>query len=210
MRWTHHAAIALIALSFFASVVLYERLPDPMASHWGPSGEADDAMPRWAGAFVMPAVAAVMFLLLLVLPRIDPLRRNVDRFRAWYDHFILAFIAFMLYMHSLVLAWNLGASFDMNRMVAPAMGTLFILIGLLVRHAKRNWFIGIRTPWTLSSPRIWNETHRACGKLFVWAGVIALFGTVFPRYALWLVLVPVLAAASYSVWYSWWVYHLKK
>jgi hypothetical protein len=72
----------------------------------------------------------------------------------------------------------------------------------MVENAKRNWFIGIRTPWTLSSDSVWDKTHKLGGKLFKVSGIIALFGVIFPLFAFYLVIVPVISVAFYTMLFS--------
>ena len=86
--------------------------------------------------------------------------------------------------------------------MVPALAALFYYSGVLIQNARRNWFVGIRTPWTLSSERVWNSTHRIGGKLFKAAGLIALLGLAFPDYAIHLIIGPVLLFTAYLVVYS--------
>lgn len=90
----------------------------------------------------------------------------------------------------------------MIQFLAPAFGMLFYCCGILTENAKRNWFIGIRTPWTLSNEKVWEKTHKIGGKLFKIAGVIALLGIAFQSYALFFILVPVILVATYTTVYS--------
>lgn len=205
-RTTIILASLLIALSVLAGLFLYPRLPDPVASHWNARGQVDGYMPRFWGAFLMPIVSAGMLLLFLLIPLIDPLRANIAKFRTTFNTFIVLMIVFLLYIHGLSLAWNLGYRFDMGTVLMPAMGLLFFYMGVLMQRAKRNWFIGIRTPWTLSSDRVWDETHRLGAILFKIAGVLALAGVFFGQYAIWLVLIPVLAVAIFLLVYSYVLY----
>ena len=85
-------------------------------------------------------------------------------------------------------------------------GILFTYIGFLLENAKRNWFVGIRTPWTLSSERVWEKTHKIGGKLFKLAGIASFAGFFFQDYALYFILIPVFAVAIYSFVYSYFEY----
>lgn len=108
----------------------------------------------------------------------------------------------MLSIHFQVILWNLGIKISPNVIVPIGIGILFFYIGILCENAKRNWFIGIRTPWTLSSERVWERTHKIGGKLFKIAGVIAFVGVFFQSYALFFILVPVISVAAYTIIYS--------
>jgi len=100
----------------------------------------------------------------------------------------------------------MGVRFNVIQLLAPAFGVLFYYCGILTENAKRNWFIGIRTPWTLSNEKVWDKTHKIGGKLFKIAGAIALSGIFFRTYTLFFVLVPALLAATYTVIYSYFEY----
>ncbi len=99
---------------------------------------------------------------MLAVPKIDPLKSNIAKFRGYYDDFILFIAAFLLYIHGLTIAWNLGFEFDMAKMIIPAMAAVFWFAGALMKNSKRNWFIGVRTPWTISlvaySYLLWRKT----------------------------------------------------
>ena len=97
----------------------------------------------------------------------------------------------------------------MNRFILPGLGVIFIYAGILLRHAKRNWFIGIRTPWTLSSEYSWNRTHALGSKLFIAAGILAFAGILFPQYAFWFLIGPVIAFAVFLIVYSYFMYKKK-
>jgi uncharacterized membrane protein len=193
----------IIALATLTSLLLWNQLPDPMASHWGVDDQVNGYISKFWGAFIMPVMSIGMFLLFLVLPSIDPLKANVAKFRGIFNTFIVLMMVFMTYMHGLTLAWNLGyTGFRMSVAMLPGIGLLFIFIGFLIEKSKRNFFIGIRTPWTLSSDTVWDETHRVGGLLFKISGVLALIGAFFPDYAFWFLFLPMIGASLFSIIYS--------
>jgi uncharacterized membrane protein len=144
-----------------------------------------------------------MFLLFLVIPSIDPLKANILQFRETFNAFVVVVTGFMVYIYGLTLAQNLGyTSFRMSAAMLPALGLLFIFVGFLIERTKRNFFIGIRTPWTLSSDSVWQETHRVGGQLFKASGILALAGVFFPAYSFWFLLVPLICSSLFAVAYS--------
>jgi uncharacterized membrane protein len=198
--------VILILIGVIAGALLYNRLPDPVASHWNERGVVDGYMARFWGVWMMPLVATGMFLLFLLIPLIDPLKANIAAFREYFNTFIVLFVAFLLYIHGLTLAWNLGYRFDMGGAMLPALGLFFIYAGVLIGKAKRNWFIGIRTPWTLSSNTVWAETHRIGAKLFMASGILALIGAFFGPYAVWFIMVPLIGSSLFLLVYSYVLY----
>lgn len=197
----------LIIVITLAGLLLWNSFPDQMASHWNEQDQVDGYMSKFWGVFMVPLLMAGLTLLFLAIPHIDPLKKNIADFRGVFNIFIVLFNVFMAFIHALTLAWNLGhTGFRMSIVMLPAMGLLFIFIGILIRKAKRNFFIGIRTPWTLSSDRVWDETHRLGSKLFIAAGVVTFIGILFPDQAFILLMVSVIAASLISVLYSYLVW----
>jgi len=207
-KTTSIIALVMISLALVAGAVLWDQLPDQMASHWNVNDQADGYMSKNWGVFLMPLVTTGIFLLFLLIPNIDPLKANIAKFRPTFNLFITLIIAFMLYLYGLTLAWNLGyQNFKMSAAMLPFLGILFIFVGYMLRQAKRNWFIGIRTPWTLSSDSVWDKTHQLGSVLFIASGVLAFAGSFFggPT-AAWLILVPVMGSALFLVIYSFVLY----
>ena len=192
----------LILASFVLGAYLYPIMPERMASHWDASGSVNGYMPKLSGLFLMPIISTVLFLAFLVIPRIDPLKENIAKFRAYFDLFILLLFGFLFYLYLLTILWDLGYRFNIIQLMAPAIGLLIFYAGVLTENAKQNWFIGVRTPWTLSSVRVWNKTNRLAGKLFKAAGILAVLGAGLPQYAIFFILVPVILAGVYPIIYS--------
>lgn len=206
-RNTIFITIFLIVFAVTFSLSVYGRLPEQMASHWNTTNQVDGYISRFWGAFLMPVISVGMLLLFLVIPQIDPLKANIAKFREYFNAFIVLIIGFMVYMHILTMLWNLGYDrFNMGAAMLPAMGLIFIFAGIMMRQAKRNFFIGIRTPWTLSSDHVWDETHRLGSILFIASGILALFGAFFPDYAIWFIMVPVLGSTLFLLVYSYILY----
>src|SRR5678815_4762195 len=194
-RTTTIIVLIMIAAATVAGLLLWNRLPDLMASHWGPDDQVDGYMSKFWGVFMMPLITLGMIGLFLIIPSIDPLKANIAQFRDVFNLFITLIVVFMLYIYTLSLRWNLGyTNFGMSKAMLPAMGILFFFIGYMLRKAKRNFFIGIRTPWTLSSDYVWDETHRLGSVLFMVSGVLAFIGSLFGgMLAFWFLFVPVLS-----------------
>jgi len=206
-RTTIFITLFLIAFALVFSISVYNRLPEQMASHWNENSQVDGYMSRFWGAFMMPLVVLGMLAVFLVIPNIDPLKANIAKFRGQFNTFITLIVAFMTYVHILTMLWNLGYDqFNMGSAMLPALGLVFIFAGIMMRKAKRNFFIGIRTPWTLSSDTVWDEIHRIGSILFIASGIIAMLGVFFEKIAIWLVLVPVLGSTIFLLVYSYVLY----
>jgi len=206
MRKSEIIILGIILFSFAMGLYFYPQMPERVASHWNAQGQVDGYMSKFWGLFLIPFISVGILLFFILIPKIDPLKKNIEKFRKYFDGFIVLIIVFLFYIYLLTILWNIGIRFDMGQFLVPALGILFYYAGILVENAKRNWFIGIRTPWTLSSDRVWQKTHQLGGKLFKIAGIIALTGLFFPGYALYLVLIPVLSVAVYTIVYSYFEY----
>ena len=207
-KTTSMIVLTLIAIAVITGLLLWNQLPEQMASHWNINDEADGFTSKFWGVFLMPLVTLGMFGLFTVLPNIDPLKANIEQFRGSFNLFIVLIIAFTLYVHTLTLIWNLGyQNFRFSQALLPSFGVLFIFIGYMLRQAKRNFFIGIRTPWTLSSDTVWDKTHRLGASLFMLAGAFAFVGSFFGgMIAFWLLFVPLISSVLFLVIYSYFLY----
>ena len=206
MRKSGIIVLGVILLSFIIGIYFYPQMPEKIASHWNAHGQVDGYMSKFWGLFLMPLLSMMLFLLFIAIPKIDPLKHNIEKFREYYDGFVVLIIVYLFYVYLLTIFWNIGIRFSMVQPLAPAMGILFYYIGILIENAKRNWFIGIRTPWTLSSEKVWEKTHKIGGKLFKIAGAFAFIGAFFQRYALFFILVPIILVAAYTIIYSYFEY----
>jgi uncharacterized membrane protein len=196
----------IVTLLAVVSVAAIPELPAEMAIHFDAAGEPDNYVGRTlalAGGVALTAGVAVLFT---ILPRIDPLGENFEAFQTVYDLAAVGVVAFTAYINGLVLAYNLGVEFGMLQATAPAVAGLYLLIAVVIRHAEQNWFVGIRTPWTLSDERVWDRTHERTAPLFVVAAVFALAAAAVPEYFTLLIAAPAMAIALGSTVYSYVVY----
>lgn len=203
-RWL---APTLVVAAWVFSLAVYARLPEQVPTHWGLDGEVDGWSPRLPGAFLLPAIGALTVLVLRAVPRIDPRGENVARFRDEFHLVVNMVAAFLLLIHLASLGVALGWPVDHTRVVAVGLGLLLVGIGNYLPRVRANWFIGIRTPWTLSSDAVWRATHRLGGWLFVAAGLVIAASALLPpssrgRVIMGSVLVAALipVAYSYAAW----------
>ncbi|MDD5568890.1 MAG: SdpI family protein [Candidatus Pacebacteria bacterium] len=180
LKSVHYIIMFTIAASFFVAVFFYPLLPDKIASHWGVYGQADGYASKALGLFFPPILLIILDAFFFLIPNIDPLKKNIQSFREYFDHFILLMNFFLFYLYSLTIFWNLGARFNMLMFLMPAFAILFYYIGVMVGKAKRNYFIGIRTPWTLANDKVWEKTHKLGSVLFKLGALIFLVSVFFP------------------------------
>lgn len=195
-------AAAIVLLSFITAVYFQPMLPERVATHWNFEGKADGFSDSASGAYFVPILMLGMLVLFIALPSLDPMKKNYAAFRKEYDGMIAMLIGFMYYVYALTIAINLGWQLSIAQWLAPAFACLFYYMGVLLGKAKQNWFVGIKTPWTLSSKAVWDKTHALGSKLFKAAGAVALVGIVFPEWGLMACVAVALATAVITIVYS--------
>lgn len=166
-------SIPMFVLTLAATLLVYRNLPETVPMHWNALGEIDRYGPR-AWVFTQPLVLAVVTLVWTVLPGVSPDRFRVGSFSAtwWYCGIVVA--ALLAYIQ-MVLLWGVSTgTMPMARALLGGIGAGIVLLGNVIGKVKRNFWLGVRTPWTLASDRVWYATHRLAGKTMVAGGLVAL------------------------------------
>jgi uncharacterized membrane protein len=207
-RWLYVSiALTLVALAgslgvyFFA----YDQLPDQVPTHWNIHGEPDAWTPK-ADVFwtflLLPLVMAGMVLLTVLLPWLSPKQFEVDRFRDVYGYIMMLIVALFGYLHLVTLLASMQERIDLNRLLVGGILLFVALLGNVLGRVQRNFWIGVRTPWTLASERVWIDTHRLAAWLFVAAGLLGFVAVLLGAPLLWCFVGVILAAlvpAIYSL-----------
>jgi len=162
--------------SLAVSLWAWGQIPDgaQIPIHWGVNGEANGYAPKAVGLLLMPAIIAVLGIVFGAIPYLDPRRDHQERSTTSRLWIMGAAIVVMGAVHVAATLTVVGAPIEIGRVVVIAVGGMFIVIGNYLGKVRSNWFVGIRTPWTLSSERSWSQTHRLGGYLFVAAGVVSI------------------------------------
>lgn len=160
----------LVSLGYSAFVA--GRLPERVPTHWNIHGQVDGWGSKWMNLAMMPGMLAFILIITLELPSISPKGYEVSRSGATYGYVMALVSGMMLALHITILQATLGSSFDMGRVITGVIFVFFALMGNVMGRVKRNYWMGIRTPWTLSDDRVWTATHRAAGKLWFIGGIL--------------------------------------
>ena len=171
--------LLIIAAAFIASAIAYPRLPETIPTHWNMDGQPDGWSSRAFGALITPVILLFVWGFVRVLPAIDPRGANYAKFGGAFEAIFDSLMLFLLGMHIVLLRAGLGYPVQIQRIAPFGIGVLLIVIGNLLPRCRPNWFVGIRTPWTLSSDRVWEKTHRFGGRLFVAAGFLIAVAALF-------------------------------
>lgn len=194
---------ALTAAMWAFTLVVFRDLPEQVPTHWGLDGEVDRWSDRSLLAFLLPIVATLTMLLPRMSPKIDPRGASVGRNRDELQLIINLLAAFLLLVHVATLGVALEWLADPTGVIAVGLGFLLIGVGNYLPRLRANWFVGIRTPWTLSSDAVWRVTHRLGGWVFVLAGLIVAATALLPKSSrAWVIVATVVVAAVVPVAYS--------
>jgi uncharacterized membrane protein len=194
--------LLIIAAAVVASAAAYPRLPETIPTHWNMDGQPDGWSSRAFGALITPVILLFVWGFARVMPAIDPRGANYAKFGGAFEAIFDSLMLFLLGMHIVLLRAGLGYPVQIQRIAPFGIGVLLIVIGNLLPRCRPNWFVGIRTPWTLSSDRVWEKTHRIGGRLFVAAGFLIAVAALFWPQRVHVVLITsiILAAAAVLIY----------
>jgi uncharacterized membrane protein len=199
--------ILIIVAAIIAGLVAYPSLPAQVASHWNFQGSVDGWNSKNFSVFFLPILLVIMYALFLFLPLIDPKKQNYGKFSDTYNWFKILIIFALFVIYAATIAFNLGFPIDVSLVVSAVIGFMIMIIGFALPRIKENWFIGIRTPWTLSSPTVWEKTHKVGGKLFIIFGLtIVLAPYIAWPYGVILFMAGALVAVLGTIIYSYVAY----
>jgi uncharacterized membrane protein len=197
-------AIAVICL--LSGIFLYPYLPQKIPTHWNIHDEIDGWSSKAFGIILFPGFMLIMIFLFWYLPKIDPMKKNIQKFQKYYDWFCLAIILFFAYLFILTMFASFGTQIKMSAMMVPALAVIFLLSAVLMRHSKRNWFIGIRTPWTMSDDRVWEKTNKMGSWLFAVLGILFLIAVLLPVLIMLFIIGLAILFVIFLFFYSYWIF----
>lgn len=170
----------LSLVNLVAGFLAYPHLPDKVPTHWNAAGEVDGWGSAFQGAFMLPLMMLGIFILLIVLPKIDPKRKSYALMGRAYSIIVLVIMVFLTVVYFGTLGNALGYFKGFPSVIQVGVGALFIILGNYMGKIKHNYFLGIRTPWTLASEEVWYRTHRMAGPFWVVAGLLLMFTSFLP------------------------------
>ena len=197
------AFVPIIIVLYF-----YKSLPEQIPVHWDLDGTVryGSRMNLWINA----SMGVVFALLFPVLRKIDPRRKNYDKFGKYYDEFQIFMMLFFIAITSVIVSESMNPGrLNVEMVIVLMVGMLFTVLGNMMPKFKNNFFVGIKTPWTLSSDEVWGKTHRLGGILWFFGGLsiiasaLLLKGTgLFVAISVIVAVIAIIPVAMSYVWYK--------
>jgi uncharacterized membrane protein len=172
------ASAALVLLAALATLLLEPNLPARVPVHWNAAGVVDGYGPRWILWLVGPGLMLSLLALFAALPSLSPRRFQMGAFLPTYRYFMLVTVTFMGYAYAVMLGATLSGAVRVERALPAGICVLTILLGNPMGKVTPNFFVGIRTPWTLASSKVWYATHRLSARLMVASGLLGLLAVL--------------------------------
>ena len=198
-------SLALIAGSFLFSAAVYLWLPDQIPSHWNLAGEVASTMSKTWGAFMMPLIMLGLYGVFRVIPALSPKGYGIDAANSGFVGIRVAVFALFALLNLLILFAALGVPIAMGSAVSMAVGGLLAVLGWFLDRLPRNFYVGIRTPWTIVDEDNWTRTHRLGKWLFMAAGLVMVVGGIMGANA-FVIVAAALAAGLVPMVYSYLIY----
>jgi uncharacterized membrane protein len=204
-KWISISIGLIIAMTVLASYS-YITLPDTIAVHWNAEGIADGFAPKNPFTiFFVPFIGVGLLGLFLLIVRIEVLKEKWE-FHGAYLQFMTVMIGFMFYIQFIAHLWNSGFTLTFNYLIVPGFSGLFLYISDFLGKVKRNFFAGIRTPWTLANDTVWKKTHEQAVWVFRIYAIVMLFVLIIPSQTFIIFIALLLLGIAYLVFYSYWEY----
>ncbi|MEW4272062.1 SdpI family protein [Priestia megaterium] len=176
----HVFPLSITLLTLVAWIIALPHLPATMPIHWGANGEADGFATKINAMILTVGIMVLIYFVIAFVPRIDPRKENYKYFSKTYNILLNAVLLLFFFVNMSTILQGLGYNVPMSY-IAPIMaGLVFIIIGNYLQRVRSNYFMGIRTPWTLSNENVWKKTHRLSGKLFFIGGLLILISAFLP------------------------------
>ncbi len=175
-----YISIIILVILLILAISIYPRMPEKMPVHWNAKGQIDSYGNRFIGVFLLPLIIVALYLLLLYIPKIEVYKDNLKSFMNYFNWMKVFLVSFFAVFYFVTLLPNFGITFNILYAIIPIFTILFFYIGYIMQFVKRNYFIGIRTPWTLADEDVWEKTHRIGSKTFMINAVIILAALIWP------------------------------
>jgi uncharacterized membrane protein len=160
-----------VAVSIY-SALIFPKMPNPTPSHWDINGNVNGYSSPGLVAFLMPAMMLVFLGLLISLPKMSPKNFKIDSWEHVYYLIMLLVIGLLGSLHLVILSSTKSEMMVTPQLFVGLIFLFFAFLGNVIGKVRRNFWVGVRTPWTLANETVWNVVHRRAGQLWVATGIV--------------------------------------
>ncbi len=196
--------IAIVIAMFIAGAALYQYLPDPMPTHWNFAGEPDSWGAKYWAAWLIPGLALLLTGLFPLISKIDPRHKNYKNFAKAWNGIQTTIIAFFAYLYGVMLYITVAQADGelMGRLMLAGIGLMFVILGNYMGKVRWNYFVGLKTPWALDDPEVWQKSQRFAGWFFVFGGLVFMFEAWWYQWLGWVFGITIAAIVLVPTVYS--------
>lgn len=196
----HVLPLTLIGLLVIAWIIAFPKLPDQVPIHWNINGEADGFATPFNAMLSTLGIMVLLYVTMMFLPKVDPRKANYKYFTKSYNIMLNVILGVLFIINIMMLLNAVGYEVPIGSIGPIVVGIIFMVLGNYMPQVRSNFFIGIRTPWTLSSDEVWRKTHRAAARIFFFGGLIimaTIFLPAFWKEAIFIAIIAVTVIAPY-------------
>ncbi|WP_353948865.1 SdpI family protein [Sporolactobacillus sp. Y61] len=203
----HVLPLAVITATLVIWLIFYPKLGNQIPIHWNAAGQVDRYTSKFSGMVSLTVPMVLLYLLFVILPKVDPHRHNYKYFTRSYDWIQTSIMLFFAAINVMAVISGMGYDVSVSHLMQFLLGAVFIILGNFTQSVKPNFFLGIRTPWTLSNETVWKKTHRVGAKVMIIAGVLLIISGFLPDpWPIILTIALLIILAVLPLVYSYWIY----
>jgi uncharacterized membrane protein len=163
----------LIALPYAYLASLWNGLPDRVPTHFNIEGKADSWSDKPMLLLVPCAIGVGTYLLMLIVPVLDP-KKKLQQMGNKYHQLRFVLTVFMSGLSVYLLYITKAGGMENPQWLIALIGVLLLMMGNYFQALRPNYFVGIRTPWTLENEEVWKKTHYLGGRLWMGGGLLII------------------------------------
>ncbi|MGZ4116184.1 MAG: SdpI family protein [Bacteroidia bacterium] len=164
----------IILAPYFFIAYFWNKFPDQIATHFGLGGKPDDYSSKVTGLILFPGINVLMYFIFIILPKIDPSRKNYGLFQDKFKIIRTLLHALLSFVTMTTVFYSLGYQFNLSFVIFYGLLAFFLVMGNYIGNVRHNYFIGVRTPWTLANEAVWTKTHRLTAKIWVASSLLMM------------------------------------
>lgn len=201
--------LGIVIVSFVTTIFYYPILPMQIPMHWNIHGTIDSYMQKNVGAFLLPILMLLMLVTFQLIPSFDPNKKKYQLFEHEWNIIQTGFLLFFLSVQYIVLYAAMHPKTNIMPYMFGGLGILFVLLGNYMSKIRQNYFIGVKTPWSLADEDNWNKTHRFASWCFVGAGLLTLTEAIVLWLPAFIIFIGIIIASFLPILYSFLLYQKK-